>query len=217
MKKWECTICGYIHEGEEPPEECPLCGADASQFVEVKERADATASPAQEGAVAQTAASQSVSAAPAGTPSSPQSTIQALIAKHHLHPIAVHTPNGIIPMAVLFVLLLSLFGSSSLGKAALYSYTFVLLSMPFVLFTGYSMWKTRYQGAFTSLFKIKIIASAVATVLLATLVLWGYGQPSVLQANSSGRGMFLFLSLIMLAAVGIAGHLGGKLIFGSRK
>jgi len=113
MKKWECTICGYIHEGEEPPEECPLCGADASQFVEVKERADATASPAQEGAAAQTAASQPVSAAPAGTPSFPQTTIQALIAKHHLHPIAVHTPNGIIPMAVLFVLLLSLFGSSA--------------------------------------------------------------------------------------------------------
>ncbi|MDY6958577.1 MAG: ferritin family protein, partial [Halobacteriota archaeon] len=23
--KWKCRKCGYIHEGEEPPEECPLC------------------------------------------------------------------------------------------------------------------------------------------------------------------------------------------------
>ncbi|MDK2984448.1 MAG: hypothetical protein PWQ96_90 [Clostridia bacterium] len=23
--KWRCRVCGYIHEGNEPPEECPLC------------------------------------------------------------------------------------------------------------------------------------------------------------------------------------------------
>ncbi len=28
MKKWKCTVCGYIHVGEEPPEECPVCGAE---------------------------------------------------------------------------------------------------------------------------------------------------------------------------------------------
>ena len=35
MKKWECTVCGYIHEGAEPPEICPVCGADRSKFVEI--------------------------------------------------------------------------------------------------------------------------------------------------------------------------------------
>lgn len=35
MAKWMCTVCGYIHEGEEPPEECPLCGAPKSQFKKV--------------------------------------------------------------------------------------------------------------------------------------------------------------------------------------
>ena len=39
MKKWECTVCGYIHEGEEPPDECPVCSADKSMFVEVVEEA----------------------------------------------------------------------------------------------------------------------------------------------------------------------------------
>ncbi|MDY6862152.1 MAG: rubredoxin [Thermodesulfobacteriota bacterium] len=32
MTKWRCTICGYIHEGDEPPESCPVCGGDRSQF-----------------------------------------------------------------------------------------------------------------------------------------------------------------------------------------
>ena len=29
MKKWRCKLCGYVYEGEEPPE---TCGAPASQF-----------------------------------------------------------------------------------------------------------------------------------------------------------------------------------------
>ena len=33
-KKWVCTVCGYIHEGENPPDTCPLCHVPASKFVE---------------------------------------------------------------------------------------------------------------------------------------------------------------------------------------
>ena len=32
MKKNRCTICGYIHEGETPPDRCPVCDAPASAF-----------------------------------------------------------------------------------------------------------------------------------------------------------------------------------------
>ena len=30
--KWVCSICGYVHEGDQPPEFCPLCKAPASKF-----------------------------------------------------------------------------------------------------------------------------------------------------------------------------------------
>ena len=36
MKKWICTVCGYVWEGENPPEKCPQCGVPASKFVEQK-------------------------------------------------------------------------------------------------------------------------------------------------------------------------------------
>jgi quercetin dioxygenase-like cupin family protein len=36
MKKWRCTVCGYIHEGEQPPEKCPNCGAPKEKFVAVE-------------------------------------------------------------------------------------------------------------------------------------------------------------------------------------
>ena len=37
VKKFICAVCGYIHEGTEAPEKCPLCGAPASKFSEMKE------------------------------------------------------------------------------------------------------------------------------------------------------------------------------------
>ena len=36
MKKFVCTVCGYVYEGEAAPAKCPQCGAPASKFVEQK-------------------------------------------------------------------------------------------------------------------------------------------------------------------------------------
>lgn len=36
MKRFECTICGYIHEGDEPPEMCPVCEVPKDKFVEIQ-------------------------------------------------------------------------------------------------------------------------------------------------------------------------------------
>lgn len=34
MKKYVCTVCGYVHEGDCPPEFCPQCKAPADKFIE---------------------------------------------------------------------------------------------------------------------------------------------------------------------------------------
>ena len=34
MKKFVCSVCGYVHEGDVAPEVCPICKAPASKFVE---------------------------------------------------------------------------------------------------------------------------------------------------------------------------------------
>ena len=36
-KKFRCLVCGYVYEGENPPERCPQCKAPASKFVEIKD------------------------------------------------------------------------------------------------------------------------------------------------------------------------------------
>ena len=34
MKKFVCTVCGYVYEGEAAPAECPVCHAPAEKFKE---------------------------------------------------------------------------------------------------------------------------------------------------------------------------------------
>ena len=34
MKKFVCSVCGYVHEGDFAPEKCPVCKVPASKFVE---------------------------------------------------------------------------------------------------------------------------------------------------------------------------------------
>ena len=34
--KWICTICGYVHTGDEPPESCPICKQPASVFKKME-------------------------------------------------------------------------------------------------------------------------------------------------------------------------------------
>ena len=37
MTKYVCTVCGYVHEGDTPPEKCPVCGVGKDMFEEVAE------------------------------------------------------------------------------------------------------------------------------------------------------------------------------------
>ena len=41
-KKFICTVCGYIYEGTEAPEKCPVCKAPASKFTELEDNSELT-------------------------------------------------------------------------------------------------------------------------------------------------------------------------------
>ena len=204
MKKWKCLVCGYVHEGNEPPEKCPVCGADRSQFVEVSPEEAAAAAPDRP-APAQTAEPAS------GT--NIYDFAAALISKHHIHPIAVHIPNGVAPAAVIFIALATFFQLEGFALAAFYNMAFVLLAMPLVLFSGYVDWQKRFGGNLTSIFWIKIVCGFVVLLTSTILVVWRIVDPNVAAATSASRWMFLGVHLVLLCAAGIAGFCGGKLVF----
>ena len=37
--KWVCSVCGYVHEGDQPPERCPVCKVPADKFIKQDEGA----------------------------------------------------------------------------------------------------------------------------------------------------------------------------------
>ncbi len=37
-KVWKCSVCGYIHRGTEPPEECPQCSSSSKEYSELKDK-----------------------------------------------------------------------------------------------------------------------------------------------------------------------------------
>ncbi len=135
MKQWKCTVCGYIHKGEEPPEKCPLCGADKSKFIllEPGETAEAPASETETGAAETIPAPEKSQKAPPAE----LNFIYGQMLKHHIHPISVHIPNGVLPLSVVFIFLSALFGFAGLGQAAFYNLLFVAGAMPLVLFSGW--------------------------------------------------------------------------------
>lgn len=226
MKKWRCSVCGYIHMGEEPPEKCPVCGADRSKFVEVTDAAenDSKSAPKPEKDAAPAAKTSDPALKDSGTVKVTNKeeipavktlydTLTDLMVKHHFHPIAVHVPNGIVPVVVLFVLLGMLFTSASLFQAAFYNMVFVVLALPVVLYSGVNEWRKKYKSSRATLFIAKIISAAVVTVCAVIITLWFLFNPELIQNPSSLPAVLILLHIVLLLATGIAGHLGGKLVF----
>lgn len=206
-RRWKCTVCGYIHEGDSPPAECPICKAGADKFIEIDGDGNALASgvtPASAGAAPQAAG-----------PKRP-GLLARMIMALHLHPISVHMPNGILPVAVVFLALAVFMGMEVFEKAAYYNLVAVLITMPLVLLTGYVEWKNRYRGATSFIFITKIFCSIVVTLSLIILVAWRIFEPGVAGPDSPFRMVYFAFAAVMLGATGIAGHLGGKLVFGAR-
>jgi uncharacterized membrane protein len=215
VKKWRCTVCGYIHEGEEPPEICPVCGADRSKFVEVvaEEHVEKTLKTKIDPIEPETEARVADAPETSFEPLSKYDRIYQLMVKHHVHPISVHIPNGLLPVSVLFIFLAVIFKFTGLSQAAFYNLIFVVFAMPLVLFSGVIVWQKKYNGAMTTLFLAKMICGGVVSLTAIILVIWSIVDPGVLTLTSAHLVAFLFVSIVMLGAAVTAGFLGGKLVF----
>ncbi len=228
MKIWRCRVCGYIHRGETPPARCPICNAGASKFEEIDEAsipeqikkrqtgAGIESSQFKSGKMGQDRnTGQSVKNTGVIPDSSGEMStfekIQVLLVKHHLHPISVHTPNGILPLVTILWIGAWIFGYDTFAKAAFISLIFVIAVLPFVVFTGFLEWQKKYNRALTLIFKIKIAAASMTCLFSLISLIWYIVEPDVL--NSSTAWLFIMINILMLLSVGIAGHIGGKFVF----
>ncbi len=226
MKKWKCLVCGYIHTGEEPPEKCPVCGADKSQFILLEpneEEVQPKTETHEESDASESIDSEKKSSADISEPESDVSFGRKLIARYpilfnymtqyHAHPISVHIPNGVLPISVVFAFLAAIFNSDAFATAASINMLFVFFAMPFVLFFGYVDWINRFGGRMTQVFKIKIVCGILVTGLTFILSIWWMAEPDALLNESGNSTLFLLMHLLTLIPAGVAGYYGGILVF----
>ncbi|HCY84280.1 MAG TPA: rubredoxin [Desulfobacteraceae bacterium] len=221
MKKWQCTVCKFVHEGDEPPDKCPVCGVSGDKFILLEDPPDTPDTQVPEKGPEPAAVSAQTTSGPEATtepeddqpeaPRTPYEKIVHLLVKHHAHPVSVHMPNGILPVSVALFILAWVFDLGLFVKAGFINLVFVVLAFPLVLFSGILEWKKKYAGGLTLIFKLKILAATVTTTACIISVIWYMADPLVLETSLAW--VFILLNIVMLAAAGVAGHIGGKLVF----
>lgn len=215
MKRWKCTVCGYIHDGEEAPEQCPVCGADKLKFIliETEDFIPDIQDLAPDAVNAEKSSKPDEKIFLPGGKSNIYLKLTAMMTQYHAHPILVHIPNGVLPFSVLFALIAVLFKSDSFSNAAQMNMIFVCLSMPAVLFSGYVDWQNRFKGRMTRLFFTKILCASIIFATAFGLSIWWSVDSKIVHIASFRKWIFLFFHIMILCPAVTAGYLGGKLVF----
>lgn len=137
--------------------------------------------------------------------------------RYQLHPIAVHIPNGMVPVAGIFMAAGCLFQIQGLVFAAYVNLAVITLSMPGVILTGIASWQHRYKGATTALFRTKLVCSALVLAGAVLILLFQALYPvNVHRLTGSAKALVAAYLLLLIPTIR-AGSLGGKLVFGGRK
>lgn len=185
-ERWRCVLCNHIHEGLEPPDVCPVCGAGKDSFV------------------AETA-----------SPKHHHQGLPGLIEKLHLHPVAAHFPNGALPLSLFFWGAYWVFALPCLERASLYLMLAAAVAAPVTALTGWSDARHRFGTTLTGVFPEKKVWSWVL-VTIGTLnagwrLLLGWDH---VPAGGMDMAIYSVLLLAGTAAAARLGMLGGKLVFG---
>jgi uncharacterized membrane protein len=197
-KTWRCTVCGYLHTGENPPEECPVCGVDASHFELVGE--------SQEAVNTSETTSKSLSSQVLGF-------LDEMKATFVPHAVAAHFPNGLLPTCVLFLLLTLISGNSSFEATTFHLLLVAFISIPVTIATGLISWKKKYAGNMSPIFRKKMILAALLFFFMIVTIGWRWSNPEVLSSGGFSAFAYSILILIMLGCVTLLGHYGGMLVF----
>jgi len=132
----------------------------------------------------------------------------------YFHPIFVHFPQALFPVAFASLLLCLVTGDALFERGASLMIAFGLAFSPVTMITGYIDWKVRYKGYMTPVFKIKIVTGFILVGLSLAAVLLRALVPETALLPLSGLGWVRAALLAgCVASCVVEGHYGGKLVF----
>jgi len=183
--RWRCNVCNYIHDGPEPPGECPICGAGREDFVPEVD-----------------------------SPEHHHRGFAGLIEKLHLHPVAAHIPNGALPLAVLAWFVYLVLGDVSFERTSFYLTLAATLAVPFTGFFGWSDAKHRFGTTTTGVFPEKKLWSVLLTGITLSMTGWRLSLGWSHVPDGWEVILFTAFLVIATGMAARLGMLGGKLVFG---
>jgi uncharacterized membrane protein len=132
----------------------------------------------------------------------------------HVHPIFVHFPQALFPVAFAAFCVYLLSGMREFETGAFVAALFGAAAAPVTTATGFFDWWNRYQAYMTSVFRIKIGGSFVLMALAGPAVWLRAFRPdlAVLPLTALGWAYFGLLAACTATCV-VLGHYGGKLVF----
>jgi rubredoxin/uncharacterized membrane protein len=243
-RKWLCTVCGYVHEGDAPPDNCPVCKQPWSVFVPNVEGSDGPKAPAPAaqapskksgeksgrwrctvcnyihegpeppGVCPICGAGKEAFVAETESPVHHHRGFGGLIEKLHLHPVSAHFPNGALPLAFAAWLAFLLLGDSSFERTSFYLMLVATLAVPFTSLTGWSDARHRFGTTTTGVFPEKKLWSFVLAGITLGTAVW---RLYLGWSHAPSGAEIVVYTVLLVAATGIVarlGMLGGKLVFG---
>ena len=127
------------------------------------------------------------------------------------HAIAAHFSNGLIPIAVLYLMLTLSTGSAYFEHTVEHLIVIVVMAIPASFFSGVHDWKTKYRGAKAPIFIKKLRLSGLLFILCITAVGIRLSIPDVMNRQGFEHWIYIVLLFSMLPVVTLLGHYGGKL------
>lgn len=183
LKKWRCTVCDYIHTGDEPPERCPVCGKPREAFVLLE------ASEVR------------------------KIVVREFVKSLHLHPIIVHFPNALFPLSLFFLVLFLVSGNKYYEGISFIMLFIAVIASPMAFVSGLIDWQIRYGGSKASIFVRKIVLSIILIILGVACLIIHLVNPDVMLSAPLLKGFYVggLIGLNILTVA--LGYLGGRIIF----
>lgn len=194
MKTWRCTVCGYLHQGELPPETCPLCHATADKFELIETAAE----------------NRSLVA-------TLKEELRRMRETFAPHAVSAHFPTALIPTCSLFLLLAVVCSYPPLEFAAFALLMVVLIGILLTMLTGFLLWRKNYQKVRSVIFNRKIRLAWVLLLVAVVILSWRLISPDLVAEGGAALVLYLLLNLLMLVCVTLLGHYGGMLVAEKRK
>ena len=133
------------------------------------------------------------------------------------HAVAAHFSNGLVPVSVGFLLLALFFRDTFYEHTVMHLNIVVLLAIPCSFCSGVYLWRTRFKGVQTPVFRRKLRLSVLLMVLATTVVAIRALRPDVAIRHDFISWCYFGFIAAMLPTVTLLGHYGARLTLASRQ